>query len=519
MITTVLYMLERTLGRFADKKAIFCGDASLSFAELHAQALSGAQVLKDLGVRKGDRVGLCMNKTLDQVLAILSVLMANAVFVPILPKLKKSNIDHIVNDCGMTALITDANRIAEVSEHRQRVKLIIGHGERGEEFPSLPYMRRHVQVPQGFFSGIGADTAAIIYSSGSTGRPKGIVISHRNLYDGARIVSTYLKTTSDDRLAGVLSLNFDYGLNQLWQTLYKGASIYFHDLVFPKDLFELVAQKRITALPVMPVIISKMFDPRFFVPTAGLDFSALRYVCTSGGFVSQAMIDHLRATFPKADLFLMYGLTEAFRSSYLPPEQVQYRPTSIGKAIPDVELYVLDEQGRICPPGVPGELVHRGGCIAKGYWNDAEKTAERFRQTPLFPGETVVFSGDLVKTDEEGYIYFIGRRDAMIKTSGYRVSPSEIEEEAVRHKGVTLAVAFGLRNVEIGEDIALAYATADSKPLNERMLLEFLKKSLPSYMVPRYLVHLESFPATGNEGKVDRVTVTELAKQRIASAT
>src|SRR4029450_6449872 len=203
---------------------------------------------------------------------------------------------------------------------------------------------------------------AIIYSSGSTGRPKGIVISHRNLADGARIVASYLGTKATDKIAGVLSLNFDHGLNQLWQSLFTGSSLYLHDLIFPRDLFRLLATKRITALPLMPVIITRMFDTQFPGPEADLDFSALGYVSTTAGPVTTRMLDELRKTFPRTDIVLMYGLTEAFRSSWLPPDQLTLRPPSIGKAVPGGELYVLDGQGKDCPPGVPGQLVHRGGC-------------------------------------------------------------------------------------------------------------------------------------------------------------
>ena len=255
----------------------------------------------------------------------------------------------------------------------------------------------------------------------------------------------------------MLTLNFDHGLNQLCQTLYVGASLYLHDLIFPRDLFRMLAAQQITALPMMPVIISRMFDPRLPGPEEDLDFSALRYVCTTGGPVTARMLGQLQRTFPGTDIVLMYGLTEAFRSSWLPPDQLAARPTSIGKAIPEVELYVLDEEGRESPAGAPGQLVHRGGCITKGYWNAPEATAECFRQIDRFPNETVVFSGDLVRRDEEGYLYFLGRMDSMIKTHGFRVSPTEIEEHARRFEHLFDAVAFGVDNPEIGQDIAVVY--------------------------------------------------------------
>jgi amino acid adenylation domain-containing protein len=519
MISSIPYMLRKTLGKYSDKEAIVHGTASITFAEYHDHSLATAHALIDLGIKKGDRVGICMNKSIDQAIAILAVMYANAVFVPILPKLKDENIKHIVNNSGMAAMITDASRIREVSGYGDAIKLIIGAGDGDQDFPCLPVLRNQINYNTETYDSIGSDNAAIIYSSGSTGRPKGIVLSHRNLYDGTRIVARYLNTTSEDRIAGILSFNFDYGLNQLWQTIYKGCSLYLHDLVFPNDFFDMLSVNRITALPLMPVIISKLYDPRFYIPNSTHDYSNLRYICSSGGRVSETMINNLSASFQNTDIVLMYGLTEAFRSTYLPPEQLKYRPTSIGKGIPDAKIYVLNDTQNDCPPGVQGELVHRGGCISKGYWNNDSATKKVFREIDRFPGEKVVFSGDIVEMDEDGYLYFVARSDAMIKTYGYRVSPTEIESEAVKHEMIDEAVVFGVINPEIGEDVVLVYTTTDRKPLNEKLLLHFLKDGLPRYMVPRFLLHHEEFPSTGNEGKVNRVNIIRQATEQMGLST
>ncbi len=515
-LTTIPAQFDCTLAAAPDKEAVFGGGASLTFRQLHAEAVAAAQALAQLGIRPGDRVGICMQKTLDQVVAILGVLWANAILVPIHPVLRAEQIGHIATDCDMKLLITESARVAELGG-AARGRIVLGLGPDEQGIASLVKLRRNCQGSQPFFRGKGDDTAAIIYSSGSTGRPKGIVISHRNLADGARIVASYLKTERADRIAGVLSFNFDYGLNQLWQTLYVGSSLHLHDLIFPRDLFRLLAAQRITALPVMPVVITRMFDPQLPGPEGDLDFSALRYVCTTGGPVTAKMLDQLQKTFQGTDIVLMYGLTEAFRSSWLPPDQVAVRPTSIGKAIPEVQLYVLDDHGQDCPPGVPGQLVHRGGCIAKGYWSAPEATAERFRQIDRFPGETIVFSGDLVKRDEEGYLYFLGRMDSMIKTYGFRVSPTEVEEHARRFDGVLDAVAFGIDNPEIGQDIAVVYTTTDRTPLASDALTEHFLLAMPHHMVPRWFVHLEAFSATANEGKVDRVLARRLSLEKLAA--
>ncbi len=257
----------------------------------------------------------------------------------------------------------------------------------------------------------------------------------------------------------------------------------------------------------MPVIVTRMFDPRLLREWPTEDLCAIRCVSSSGGAVSHRMIENLTRAFPAAGIFLMYGLTEAFRSTCLEPDQLARRPTSIGRAIPDVEILVLDEQGREVGPNEPGELVHRGGCIAKGYWGAPEETAKRFRTLPAYPGETVVFSGDMVTRDEEGYLYFVGRRDAMIKTSGFRVSPTEVEEVAARFPGIDACVAVGVPNVDIGEDIALVYALG--APVDAAELRRFLSNELPTHMVPHHLVPRPSLPATGNQGKIDRQRVRD----------
>ena len=514
-MTTIPAQFEQTLSELPDKAAVFCGSESLTFRQLYAEALATAQALASLGVSEGDRVGICMQKNFDQVAAILGVLWANAILVPIHPVLRVEQIGHMINDCDMKLLITDSPRITELRDAAHE-RIVIGHGPAEETISSLKELRQECQNSPVFFRSKPEDTAAIIYSSGSTGKPKGIVISHRNLADGARIVASYLGTNATDRIAGVLSLNFDHGMNQLWQTLYTGASLYLHDLIFPRDLFRLLAAHRITALPVMPVIISRMFDPQLPGAESDMDFSALRYLSTTGGSVSIKMLDNLRKTFPGTEIVLMYGLTEAFRSSWLPPDQLSARPTSIGKAIPEVELYVLDEQEQDCEPGVPGQLVHRGGCVAKGYWNAPGATAERFRQIDRFPGEKVVFSGDLVQKDEEGYLYFLGRMDSMIKTYGFRVSPTEIEEHARRFNRLSDAVAFGVDNPEIGQDIAMVYTTTDQAPLASDALTDHFRTGMPPHMVPRWFVHFEAFPATGSGGKVDRVLTRQLSMERLS---
>lgn len=506
--------LDEIAERLPDKPAIVSPARSVTFDELRRETLATAECLRELGIQGGDRVGVCMEKSIDQVSVILGILCANAMVVPILPRLKSANIRHIIENSGMAALVTDANRLKEVVEFADVTRLMVGHGEVEQDWPNLAYMRSYLK-PGRFFDRIGNDNAAIIYSSGSTGRSKGILISHRNLVDGTDIVAEYLGTREDDRIGCILSFNFDYGLNQIWQTLRKGATLYLHDMLLPNDLFAWLAKNRITALPVMPVIISQMFDRRLKVRTSAYDFSALRFVCTTGGRLTSDMIDALKRAFPDARIYSMFGLTEAFRGTYLAPEKLATHPTSIGKAIPDCQILILDESGDECAPNEVGELVQRGATVAKGYWRDPENTAKVFRTHPRFPGETLVYSGDNAYRDEDGYLYFVARRDEMIKTKGFRVSPTEVESEVVNHAEIAGAVAFAVPNDAVGEDIGCAYLSESGEPLSEATLRQYLKEKLPGHMVPAHLLHFEHFPITGNAGKFDRKQIKQASLERL----
>ncbi len=506
--------LAETAERLPTKAAIVSSNRSITFSELYNDALATAECFRELGIRTGDRVGVCMEKSVDQVLVILGILFANGVVVPILPRLKEPNIRHIIDNSGMVAMVTDSDRLKEVSGFSGIVKLVVGRGEVVADWPNIAYMRRYMQ-PNRHFDRIGADNAAIIYSSGSTGRPKGILIAHRNLADGADIVSEYLGTSESDRIGCVLSFNFDYGLNQIWQTIRNGATLYLHELALPNDMFVFLAKEKITALPVMPVIITKMFDRRLKIATAAHDFSALRYVCSTGGRLSDTMLKDLKTAFPKARIFSMFGLTEAFRSTYLDPDKLDSHPTSVGKSIPGCQVMVLDEKGDECAPNEVGELVHRGATVSKGYWRDPENTAKVFRTHPRFPGETLVFSGDKVYRDDEGYLYFVARGDEMIKTKGFRVSPTEVETEVIRHPDVREAVAFAVQNIEVGEDIGCAYTTENGQPVPEHALKQFLKGNLPGHMVPVYFIHFDAFPITGNAGKLDRKSIKQASFEKL----
>jgi acyl-CoA ligase (AMP-forming) (exosortase A-associated) len=355
---------------------------------------------------------------------------------------------------------------------------------------------------------IDTDVAAILYTSGSTGRPKGVVLSHRNMVTGAVSVAEYLRNTPDDRLLAVLPFSFDYGFSQLTTAFLVGASVSLIDHLFARDVVTAVARDRITGLAAVPPLWIQLADLAW--PADITDH--LRYITNSGGRMPRATLDKLRKALPRTKPFLMYGLTEAFRGTYLPPEEIDRRPDSMGKAIPNTEILIVRPDGTHCGPDEPGELVQRGSLVALGYWNDPAKTAERFRPLPAQPPElaiteVAVWSGDTVRKDAEGYLYYVGRRDEMIKTSGYRVSPTEVEEVVYGSGLVSDAVAVAAPHAALGEGIVLVAAPAatasDDAAANTDALMTWCRQQMPGFMVPQRVEWLEELPRNPN-GKFDR---------------
>ncbi|MDC8756845.1 acyl-CoA ligase (AMP-forming), exosortase A system-associated [Janthinobacterium fluminis] len=493
----------------------------LSYAALAQAVRAAAGAMLALGLGRGERVAVYLEKREEAVVAMFGAAAAGAVFVPVNPLLKPEQLAYILNDCNARLLVTSRERLRlllDVLPACADLHTVLVVGAEAAAPPLVSCLRFVAwseclaHAPPGApHRAIDCDMAAILYTSGSTGMPKGVVLSHRNLVAGADSVASYLGNTAQDRILCVLPLSFDYGLSQLTTAFSRGACAVLMNYLLLRDIVETVEQEGITALAAVPPL---------WIQLSQLSWPALpglRYITNSGGAMQRGTLDKLRAALPHTRIYLMYGLTEAFRSTYLAPEQLDARPDSIGKAIPNAEVMVLRPDGSACGSGEPGELVHRGALVAMGYWNDRERTAERFRPLPprqdgLALGELAVWSGDTVRSDAEGFLYFVGRNDEMIKTSGYRVSPTEIEAVVYATGLVGEAAAIGVSHPVLGQAIALLATAAPGVALERQALMAACKAKLPAYMAPAWIeVRAGALPRNPN-GKIDRkLLAAELA--------
>jgi acyl-CoA ligase (AMP-forming) (exosortase A-associated) len=468
-----------------------------SYAELEKTLGQLAAWLVGFGLEKGARVASWIAKGPVAALMPLAAPRAGLVHVPINPLLKHAQVAHILADSGALMLIGTASRLGTLAPG---------------DVPEGCQLHREDDAA-GAMSGGDAlgpssagpdDLAAILYTSGSTGRPKGVMLSHANLWLGAASVAGYLGMKAEDRTLCVLPFSFDYGQNQLFSTWFAGGCVYPLDYLTPRDVVKSVDRRDITTLAGVPPLWVQLTELEWPAEVAG----KLRRLTNSGGALTRPLVAKLRALFPKADLYPMYGLTEAFRSTFLPPALVDSHPDSMGSAIPHAEILVVRPDGSLTDADEQGELVHCGPLVAQGYWRDPARTAERFKPAPAASryGGMAVWSGDTVWRDGEGLLYFVGRDDAMIKSAGNRISPTEIEEAAVAVPGVAEAVALGVKDERLGQAVLLLLrgASAELKAEVEARL----KIELPNFMQPREIVMVPEFPRNPN-GKIDRVALAK----------
>lgn len=500
-VNSIRNIMEHSSSGHTDKIALIDDNNSLTYKELFRRVNQIAHYLKELNLPKGTRVGIYSNKCYSQVIAILALLSTEYILVPIAKVLKPEQVKYIISDCDIKCIITDNHKIKEIQEIDFDGQIITYETL---DKNSISFDEIYKYCPLEFTADVKAhDNAVITYSFGLSGSPKGIVMTHQNLIDGARVVSKYLNIEHESILSGVLSFNLDYGLNQIFCAIYSKATLALHKFILPSDFFNHILRDKVTVLALMPIHISKMFDEDSRLLPTPKQLENIKTITSSGGNITNKMIQNIQTYFKSASFYSMHGLTEAFRSAYLDPKQINIRPTSIGKAIPDVELYIINKDGHECKPREVGELIHRGVCIYKGYWNAKEESEARFKSIKILQkvisldgdlnDEIVVASGDYVYKDEEGYIYFDSRHDDMIKTAGYRVNPYEIEKVVQENiPSVEECAVFSIQDEDIEEAIVLAY-TAPSQLSQNEIIFE-LKKHLPAHMIPTKFLYKKVFP-------------------------
>lgn len=516
-------IVSTTSRHFANKVAVDDNKQQLTYQQLNKAISTLADHFISLDLKPNSRIGIYLPKQAEAVISFLAASRAGLVFVPINPLLKPAQVNYIARDCNIQIIITSSQRgkiLQSIYDECQDLRHLLlvddsitfdtpknikvwywnewlnDHKANGSRCPeNLKSCRR-----------ISNDLAAILYTSGSTGQPKGVCLSHQNLIAGAESVSQYLSNTDQDTILAVLPLSFDYGLSQVTTALLVGATVVLMEYLLPRDVIRQVEKHSITGLAAVPPL---------WIQLSSLEWStaaqqSLRYITNSGGAMPEATLQQLQQALPQTTPYLMYGLTEAFRSTYLEPSELIKRPNSIGKAIPNADILVLRDDGTECADDEAGELVHRGVHVSLGYWNAPEKTAERFKSLTRqhnHLAEIAVWSGDTVTRDKDGFLYFIGRKDDMIKCSGYRISPAELEDTLYHLDSISELAAIGIDDSQLGQAILLVIKpsihTESSEEALAKEIKRFCQQQLPNYMQPKYLEFVESLPRNPN-GKVDR---------------
>lgn len=491
--------------QFGTAPAITYRDQSLTYAQLADDVAQVAAGLKNLA-EDGDRIAVYLPKLPETVISSFACFAAGMVLVPVNPVLKEPQLLHILRDSGATILVTQASRLRQIPELKAKLPTLkhIFVVDDSDDFQPWASLKTGSKLPATDYDQ--NKLCALLYTSGSTGAAKGVMLSHQNLMLGTQSVAQYLALNANDKILAALPFSFDYGFNQLLSALLVGAECVLIDYLLPRDIPNACAKHQITGLAGVPPLWRQLADIDWPAEAA----AKLRYFTNSGGHMPQELLAKLRLTLPKAQPFLMYGLTEAFRSSYLPPSKLDEKPDSMGVAIPGANLYVLNKADQLCKPGEVGELVHAGPLVGLGYWKQPTKTAERFKTLPSWLDKAqppAVWSGDRVYADADGYLFFKGRVDEQIKVSGYRISPEEVEQQLLQsHLFKELAV-FGVPDDKTGQAIALVFVAAAE--FDDKSLLLYSRQNMPAYMTPSITQQCDALPRNPN-GKIDRNLTREL---------
>lgn len=504
--------LENSAKKFPDKEALISQGEGFTYSEINERANRLANAFISQGLRKQERIAVYLENSVESVVSIFGILKASGIFVVINPQVKAKKLEYILNDCRVKTLITDSRHLEDAGNilpncpHLCSIIITdyesLGPGVREPvnpvtcsyasligEYPSTQPSKQNIDI----------DLASLIYTSGSTGSPKGVMLTHLNMVSAANSIIEYLQNSSDDIILDCLPLSFDYGLYQVLMAFKFGGKVILEKaFVYPYQIIDLIVKENVTGFPIVPAIAAILLQMK---ELNKFNFSSLRYITNTAQALPAQHIFRLKEIFPNVKIYSMYGLTECKRVSYLPPEQVTKRPFSVGRAMPNTEAYIVDENGiRITEPGVIGELVVRGANVMKGYWNLPEETAKRLKPGPV-EGEKVLYTQDLFKMDEEGYLYFVSRKDDIIKTAGEMVSPKEVENILYEIEDIAEAAVIGVPDAILGQAIKAFVVLCSGSRLTEKDILLHCVRNLENFMVPKYVEVRSELPKT-TTGKI-----------------
>lgn len=514
-------IIEESAARAPAQTALVCGSARLSYADLETMANRLARGLQALAVRRGDRVAVCLDNSLEHVVSLLAIWKAGAVAMLLNPTTKSDKLAHLLNDAEAATLLVAAPKLATVAAVLGRAPHLrslviagdVGQAELAFTGPtaSLDRLMADGDVTPPRKAHIDQDLAALLYTSGSSGTPKGVMLTHQSLRAVTTSITSYLELHADDVVLQVLPLSFGYGLTQLLTTFAVGATLVLErSFAFPQVILQRLAAERVTTFAMVPTIASVLSSTDLSMH----DLSSLRRLTNAGAALPTEIARRLREKLTNVRLFPMYGQTECVRVTYLPPEEVERRPGSVGRGMPNQEVWLIDDEGRRLPPGSTGELVVRGAHLMRGYWKMPEASHEKLRPGP-FPGELVLHTGDLFHMDAEGWLTFIARRDDIIKTRGEKVSPKEIENVLFSLAGVADAAVIGVPDPLLGQAVKAFVAVQVGARLDRKMVQRHCAAQLDDFAIPKHIVLLGELPKTPN-GKIDKQALRARAEERDA---
>ena len=506
--------LHESSRMYPDKVALVCAGERLTYDQIEQQANRLARALHQHGVQRGDRVAIFLNNSAEAVVATFAILKAGGVFVMVNHTTKPEKLIFILSNCRAVGVLVD-QRFADQGQLDRVLAgvaslkfAVVCGGPAPVSRPQDPRQLNYAVLQAAFppsrppTLNIDLDLACLIYTSGSTGDPKGVMCDHSNVVFAAGSIISYLRNRESDIVLNVLPLAFDYGLYQLLMTFkFGGTLILENSFAFPAVILKRMVEEKVTGFPGVPTIFALLVQ----LDLSPYDLSALRYLTNTAAALPPTHITDLRNKFPSATLYSMYGLTETKRTLYLPPQQLDLRPGSVGIAIPGTEVWIEGDAGQRLGPGEVGELVSRGRHVMRGYWENPTATAARFRAGPL-PGEQVCHTGDLFRMDEAGYLYFVGRQDDIIKSRGEKVAPKEVENVLYGLRGVTEAAVIGVNDPILGQAIKAILVVKDA-PLTSAEVLAHCRAHLEDFMVPRIVEFRSELPKT-TSGKIKKTALT-----------